>query len=76
MLIHDDKYNTKEVVKALTSLEKAIQKVNDLGLVPFCGGCWAGVSIHTKADWNSYEGFTNQNIVATLDNVLAEGGDY
>lgn len=55
MLIHDDKYNTKEVVKALTSLEKAI---------------------HTKADWNSYEGFTNQNIVATLDNVLAEGGDY
>lgn len=27
-------------------------------------------------DWNSYEGFTNQNIVATLDNVLAEGGDY
>lgn len=73
MLIHDDKYNTKEVVK---SLEKSYTESERFRTCSFLWGCSAGVSIHTKADWNSYEGFTNQNIVTTLDNVLAEGGDY
>lgn len=76
MLIHREEYQTKELISALKKLEKAIQKVNKLGFVPFCGGGSAGVSIHTIEDWNSVEGFTNQNIVATLDNVLTEGGDY
>lgn len=70
MFVYKDEYNTKEFRNALRRLEKAIKDINDMGFVPFCGG---GINIHCKED--AYN-FSNENIIATLDGVFAEGGDY
>lgn len=70
MFIYKDEYDTKELRNALRRLEKAIKDINDMGFVPFCGGT---VNIHRKEDIYN---FSNENVVASLDNVFAEGGDY
>lgn len=70
MYVYKDQYNTKEFRNALRRLEKAIKDINDMGFVPFCGG---NVNIHRKEDGCH---FSNENIVAVLDGVFAEGGDY
>jgi hypothetical protein len=70
MYVYKDEYNTKEFRNVLRRLEKAIKEINSMGFVPFCGG---GVNIHRKED--AYN-FSNENIVATLDGVFAEGEDY
>lgn len=70
MIIYKPEYDTKELKSALRRLEKAIKDINSMGLVPFCGG---GVNIHKKTD--AYN-FSNENVVAALDDVFAEGGDY
>lgn len=75
MLIYKDEYDTKELRNALRTLERAIRRVNDLGFVPYCGGSSSMVNIHSRDDW-TYRDFTNENMVASLDDVLAEGGDY
>ena len=70
MYVYKDEYDTKEFRKALRRLEKAIKEINSMGFVLFCGG---GVNIHRKEDVYN---FSNENVVAALDGVFAEGGDY
>lgn len=70
MFVYKDEYNTKEFRNVLRRLENAIKDINDMGFVPFCGG---SVNIHKKED--AYN-FSNENIIASLDGVFAEGGDY
>lgn len=73
MIIYKDEYDTKELRSALRRMERAIKDINKMGLVPFCGMSNDGVNIHKIDDL--YE-LSNNNVIASLDGVWAEGGDY
>lgn len=73
MIIHKDEYDTKELRSALRRMERAIKDINKMGLIPFCGMSTNGVNIHKIDDIYN---FSNNNVIASLDDVRVEGGDY